>query len=280
MCPDRWGTNRSKENNVDQVNAAGQTLEPILHLRSYYSKALRRSQPYACYLPTLQAVEAGKLYPVLILLHGRGCDHSSWPRSTRIGTYLAKYGVVTIFPQGDDGWYTNSFDGIFRYEDDIIQDLAPEILHSTPAKPPGGAWAIGGMSMGGYGAIKIAAKYPELFSCAFSHGGAMNGPSIRGQHPIYGDPILNARFRIEQSLTWLVEQLLCRFPVQRPYLFLDCGRDDPLLEANRSFSDHLNFLGYHHYYFEASGQHTWPYWNRAFRTLLPSVAAHIDAKLL
>lgn len=254
--------------------------KPELHLRSYDSTALGRSQPYACYLPCDCTQDTERRYPVLILLHGHGCDHTSWPSLSRVGVYLRRYGIVTIFPYGSNGWYTNSYDGEARFEDDIVHDLASEIMRGTPALPCGRNWAIGGMSMGGYGAIRLALKHPGVFSCAASHGGALDRMLRSDVHPVFGDPVLHAAFRKEQSPVWLVEQLLCRFPVQRPGMFLDCALSDPLLEVNRSFSDHLTFLGYHHHYSEAIGHHTWPYWNRAFRTILPAVAAHIGAELV
>lgn len=251
-----------------------------LQVRYYESSALSRSQPYACYGPDNCTFDSAERYPVLIMLHGYECDHTSWPTLTRIGRYLAEYNLITVFPFGGNGWYTNSFDKQSKYEDDIIQNLIPEIVRSLPAIQPGRSWAIGGMSMGGYGAIRLTLKYPELFSCAISHGGALDRMTRDDVHPIFGDPVKNAVFRKEQSPLWLVEQLLCRFPIQRPYLFLDCAKSDPLLECNRSFSNHLNYLGYKHQYTEATGQHTWPYWNRAFRTILPAAAAHIGANRL
>ncbi len=256
-----------------------QTPAPVLLERQYISKALGCTQPYACYLPADHRAHADKRYPVLVMLHGSGCDHTSWSRMTRIGVYLSNYDIVTIFPFGKEGWYTNgiNFDGESRFEDDIVLDLAAETMRATPALPAGRHWAVAGMSMGGYGAIRLALKFPEMFSCAVSHGGALDRMMRGDVHPVFGDPVQNAVFRKEQSPIWLVEQLMCRFPVQRPNLFLDCGASDPLLEVNRSFSNHLRFLGYHHRYTEASGHHTWPYWNRAFRTVLPDLAAQIGA---
>lgn len=267
-------------NAVEVLSTDTMVASPQLRVGSYSSRSLGKRQEYSYYLPRNCDSWGPQRYPVLILLHGRECDHRSWARYTRIGKYLAAYGIIVVFPSGDEGWYTNSYDGAEKYEDDIVKDLAAEVLRALPALPPGRNWAIGGMSMGGYGAIKLALKHPGMFTCGFSHGGALDGMFRPGVHPIFGDPQREASFRIRESPVWLVEQALSSFPVLRPHLYLDCGTDDPLLQVNRAFSSHLTFLGYYHNYSESPGHHAWPYWNRAFRTVLPHVAALIGAEPL
>ena len=73
------------------------------------------------------------------------------------------------------------------------------------------------------------------------------------------------------------ESALSRWPLQRPRLYFDCGLKDDLLESNRRLDGYLTFLGYPHTYQEWPGYHTWPYWDRAFRTLLPTVAQELGA---
>ena len=213
------------------------------------------------------------------MLHGFDSDHNSWLQHTRIEAVLAEYRVITVFPQGDNGWYTNAFiGGTGRHEDDLICDLIPELRSTLPVAGALRHWAIGGMSMGGYGSVKLAVKYPEVFGTAFSHGGAFERMFQNDVHPVFGDPVENAAFRRQESPVWLLEQLMCRFPIYRPRLFIDCGLQDPLLEVNRRFTNHLEFLGYHHSYRESPGHHTWPYWNRAFRQLAPQLMGSIGAK--
>jgi len=248
-----------------------------IHTDSYESTALHRVQTYRFLLPDSAATpKCG--YSVLFFLHGFDSDSMGWLNHTRVAQQLSRFGIVSVFPQGDNGWYTNSYDGKQRFEDDIMQDFVPHITRKLPIAAPGRAWGIGGMSMGGYGAVKLALKHPETFGTAFSHAGAMERMLQGDSHPVFGGPITDSGFRRSESPIWLVEQIMCRFPIQRPMLYLDCGLSDPLLEVNRRFSDHLKFLGYHHQYHEAVGHHTWPYWNRAFRTVLPALAQSIGAE--
>lgn len=256
-----------------------------LNLAEYFSKSLGSTRTYGYYLPGSVALDSSLNknpsagLPVLILLHGHDCNFRSWSEHTRIASYLSNYGVLTVFPDSDNSWYSNRFDGSQRYEDDLVIDMINDLdLRFGFTRSNRRNWAIGGMSMGGYGAVKMTIKYPEIFSCGFSHGGAFERVTSSGFHSVFGDSVLNNDFRTRESLIWNVEQLLCLFPPQRPQLFIDCGLSDPLLECNRRFANHLTFLGYPHIYIEAPGHHTWPYWNRAFRKVLPSVMCAIGAQ--
>jgi S-formylglutathione hydrolase FrmB len=126
--------------------------------------------------------------------------------------------------------------------------------------------------MGGYGAVKTALRHPSLFALALSHSGAFEVTREPGAHPVFGDPQQGRALRRASNVFALAEDMLSRFPPQRPRLYIDCGTEDPLIEANRRFHAHLHFIGYHHTYHEMPGYHTWPYWDRALRTALPTIA--------
>lgn len=248
--------------------------------RAYFSQALGREQPYSYIAPSgwdgCLTVEARR-YPLFVMLHGYKGRYTDWTTSTRLARYAAAYEIVFVFPDGGNGWYTNAADGSARYEDDLIQDFLPHVQTTLPLLPPGKGWGIGGPSMGGYGAVKLALKHPDLFSIAVSHSGAFERTQTKKPHPVFGDPESDASLRRAENPFSLVEQAMSRWPTERPYLALDCGDRDDLLEGNRRFQNHLRFIGYPHVYREMPGQHTWPYWDRAFRTVFPEVAAKLLA---
>lgn len=232
----------------------------------YFSRSLNCRRPYGLLMPDDEE-ELSRPLPLLVLLHGLNGKWTSWPQSTRIAAHLAGSGLAVLLPDGGNGWYTNGLNGE-RWEDDIILDLIPYIENVLPLN---GRRAIAGLSMGGYGALKIALKHPDAFPLAISHSGAVDITSASNPNPVFGSASADAGFRRRESIIWLAEQALCRFPSERPQLFLDCGLSDELLAANRSLSEHLNFLGYGHQYREMPGHHTWPYWDRAFRTIKPEL---------
>lgn len=271
--------NSDEELPEENVPATAPGARP-LHTGRYLSGALGREQPYAYFLPDDPdggEASSQRRYPLLVLLHGRTGSYTDWPTKTRIARVVAAYPLVVVFPEGDEGWYTNAADGGTRYEDDLLQDLLPHIQATLPVQPPGKAWAIGGLSMGGYGAVKTALKHPHLFSAAVSHSGAFEQVRNSKPHSVFGDPDTHAALRHAEDVFALVEQAMCRYPTERPRLSLDCGLQDDFLEINRRFDAHLTFLGYPHTYREMPGYHTWPYWDRAFRTSLPEIARALGA---
>ncbi len=244
---------------------------------SYFSNSLKKEQPYSYILPVSYPNRRDDAYPMIILLHGRDSHHSDWAKYTRLARYTESYDAIFICPEGANGWFTNAYDGTQQYEDDLVSDLIPHIKSTLLIADSGRRWAVGGFSMGGYGAVKLALKHSDLFGTAFSHSGALEKPMQSKFSPVFGDPEIDLRFRRTESLTTLTEQALCRLPTERPYLCIDCGIKDNLLESNRNFVNHLRFVGYPHEYDELVGYHTWPYFDRAFRTVLPKVMKRIGA---
>src|SRR5215467_15912618 len=161
-------------------------MEPLaLQTGTYYSQALEREQPYAWLAPadSAEGIVAAQSYPLLVMLHGHDGSYLDWPTRTRIARYAAAYALILVFPDGGNGWYTNAADGSARCEDDLIQDCLQTLQEKLPLQPPGRGWGIGGLSMGGYGAVKLALKHPHLFSVGFSHSGAFEKPMAPEPHP-------------------------------------------------------------------------------------------------
>ncbi len=262
---------------------AFQHWEPLaFQTSSYFSKSLQREQSLGYLVPPEwggSLASETERYPLLVLLHGIDSDFREWYEKTRVGTYLNAYKMVVVFANGGNGWYTNGVGEEGRREDDLILDLLPYVQSTLPVLPPGKAWGVGGLSMGGYGAVKNALKHPNLFSIAASHSGSLEKSLIPEFHPVFGDPEADIKLRRAESPAYLAEQALCEFPTRRPLLLMDCGTSDPFLEVNRAFHNHLQFLGYSHEYHQTRGHHTWPYWDRALRRTLPMVAEYIGAEL-
>jgi S-formylglutathione hydrolase FrmB len=134
--------------------------------------------------------------------------------------------------------------------------------------------------MGGYGAVKLALKYPNLFSSAHSHSGALDfarNYATRGDDWgrefkfIFGDTPAGS----DNDCFALAEKLDVS---ERPALRIDCGVDDFLLDDNRAFHAHLETLGYTHEYGEFPGAHNWDYWDTHIREALSFHARNLGLK--
>lgn len=226
----------------------------VLELR-YFSNALGKAQRAVVLVP-----ESAGPYHVLFQLHGLSDDESAWTRYTSIERYVQGLPLLVVMPDGGRGFYCDAREG-FAYGTAIGKELPELVERWFPTKP---GWAIGGLSMGGYGCARLALTYPERFVSSASHSGAMTfghytpdasndfGKEflrVLGPDPVDGPDDLFA---------------LAKKASPKPKLRVDCGVDDFLIEANRSFHELLDELGYAHEYEEFPGEHNWAYWDEHF----------------
>lgn len=134
-----------------------------------YSAHLKLDWNYDIYLP--DQLNSNQKYPLLLILHGLYGNHTNFLDSNRIDSKplldelinKSHKKIIVAFVDGFNSFYIDSLSGL-KLETAIIQDLLPYLFEHYPVKEPVG---IGGISMGGYGAARLAMKYPTLFSAAF-----------------------------------------------------------------------------------------------------------------
>ncbi len=225
----------------------------------YFSRSLQKASSFNVVFPA--AAEIPRPWAVFYLLHGLSDDHTIWMRRTSIERYVAGLPLVVVMPDGGRGWYTNAKEG-YAYEDDLIKDVVGLVDRTFPVKAERSGRCLGGLSMGGYGAIKNGLKHHEMFASVNSHSGAVGflhhpdtskqlSPEfarIFGESPMGGpeDP-----FAIVETIDH------GRLPAMR----LDCGTSDFLLDQNRAFHSHLDAMKIPHEYEEFPGNHEWSYWD-------------------
>jgi S-formylglutathione hydrolase FrmB len=134
---------------------------------------------------------------------------------------------------------------------------------------------LAGYSMGGFGAVKTALKYPERFCAAYSLSGSFGSArSTDEAHKflVFG-PQEGAHRRANDPLALAPQVPRSR----RPALAFDCGKDDVLLSVNREFHHLLTRLGWDHRFREHDGGHDWAYWDERLPDLLLWARQHLDA---
>jgi len=200
-------------------------------------------------------------FPTFYLLHGLSDDYTSWHRRTRIEWYVRDLPLIVVMPDAYRGFYTDNAHGpdYARY---FAEELVGMVERNFPARAARSARCIGGLSMGGYGALRLALGFPHLFASANSHSGAV----LHGSRPPQG-PIAQEMKRVfgarpmgsEHDLLELAER--CKGAGKVPRLRIDCGHEDELLDDNRAFHERLLELDVHHEYEEFPGGHNWDYWD-------------------
>jgi len=200
-------------------------------------------------------------FPVLYLLHGLSDDHTIWCRRTSLERYVQELPLIVVMPDGGRSFYTDAVEGP-PYEQHIMKDVIGFVERTFNVRTDREGRAIGGLSMGGYGSMKLALKYPDLFGSVVAHSGVYDMRELltpdadlhAGTRRIFGDDAIDGL----NDVFALAEQL---DPVQAPRIRFDCGVDDGLIEHNRALHAHLQSLGIPHAYAEYPGAHTWAYWD-------------------
>ena len=147
--------------------------------RDVNSKILRRAVPYCIFLPPSYDSNATQKYPVLYFLHGLGeneqvlLNSDGWQIIEQAWTDKTLGEFVIVAPAAGRSFYVNSKDGKVRYEDFFIQEFLPIIEKNYRIRATRATRGLDGISMGGYGALRFAFKYPKLFGSVSAHSAAL-----------------------------------------------------------------------------------------------------------
>ena len=233
-----------------------------LRLVTVKSRALVRRTDVSVWVPEAESVST-----LLILLHGVYGSHWVW--SLKGGVHRTAHRMVAdgeiepmVIAMPSDGLGRDG-SGYVSWPDADVEGFllneVPEIARiAAPALTADAKLAIAGLSMGGYGALRLGGKYAERFSAISAHSAITK---IEDLAPFIQEPLsdyLACAPRQELSaLHWL---RLHR--VHLPPLRFDCGTEDSLLSSNRQLHEALQHEGIAHGYTEYPGGHEWPYWQQ------------------
>lgn len=224
-------------------------------------------------------------YVTLYLLHGFGGGPNDWIAHSGLVTYAAAYPFIIITPDAKNSWYTNAPDRKSNYEDCIIKGLIPYVDEKYRTMHTRHGRAIAGLSMGGYGAMKFAVKYPQLFFYGASFSGALYAPL--GYRPDNSaiSRSLHAAFGEKRSDHWTrnnVITLLDSVPTAAlPYLYISNGARDSfprIIENNRELAEKLRSKDALYEYHELPGAHNWTFWDKEIATLLQKLSTFDRSK--
>ena len=202
----------------------------VVH-KGYHSKAMDKEIGYNIYLPP-DYETSSKRYPVVYWLHGRNNTESS-------DSYPIKYvvpNVIVVYASGGSQTnYCDSYDGKYLAETTVIKELIPHIdsIYRTIATRDGRA--IQGMSMGGFGCMRLALKYPDLFTSVVAFAGGYRWPEelTVNPHPSYAEMFNNDPKYFSEQIpeTWArrnAKKIRGKLTIQ-----IYVGDQDPGLKGNR-----------------------------------------------
>jgi putative tributyrin esterase len=245
---------------------------PGVRLLTLYSPALRHRADMTLYLPP---TAAERPLPLLILMHGVSGSHWNWwalgnlPAMARALLAAAEIVPFVIAMPSDGMWSDGSgyvahkrFDAESWIIDDIpscLRELFPQIRTCKVF--------LAGLSMGGFGALRIGAKHAPRVAGISAHSPVTRLADLQGfvQDSIGKD--LAAEHSDARILYWMRRNRSCLPPIR-----FDCGTDDTLLTGNRALHTAMLRARIPHEYEEHPGGHDWAYWQQQVRTTLRFVS--------
>ena len=248
----------------------------------FFSQALNVASTVNVILPEgsqgigVTASDGTALPKVLYLLHGYSDDHSIWMRRTSVERYAAAHNLAVIMPAVNHSFYCNEVYGE-RYWDYVSEEL-PRIMHRffRLSDKPEDTY-VAGLSMGGYGAMRLALTYPERFKAAASFSGAVNTirelasiPAIRQDRwrSVLGD--LSKAPGSEVDLMHLLE--VNASAPKKPRLYISCGTADFLYDQHQAFVPALKKHGWPVTHYEEPGiGHEWAFWDTQIKAFIEMI---------
>ena len=224
-------------------------------------------------IPIRMLIPEGENLKCLVLLHGYGGDHNQWCEKSILSQLAQEHHMAVIMPSCGDGYYEDTLEDLPAF---LGQELVSYVRKAWPISPQREDLYIGGVSMGGFGALLIGAKFPEVFGkiAAFSGAFIITDVAIGNQgvlgnaNPNYFKRIFGDLAELEGSdrdpvavATWVGTAM--------PPVYLTCGKQDVLHRCNLRVVEALRTHGVSVTWQEGEGSHTWPFWNK----VLPDVMA-------
>ena len=248
----------------------------------FFSAALNVASTVNVILPEadqgigIRASRDGRPPKVLYLLHGYSDDHSIWMRRTSVERYAANHNLAVIMPAVNHSFYCNEAFGEKYW--DYVSDELPRTMHRflRLSDKPEDTY-VAGLSMGGYGAMRLALTYPEHFAGAASFSGAVDLAGVFSQRDrseevrrVFGD--LKEIKGTEYDTFFLMEKNAKA--AHKPWLYVSCGTKDFLFDQHRAFVPALRKNGWEVLsHEEPDAVHEWAFWDTQIKAFIELIDA-------
>lgn len=217
-----------------------------------------------------------KKFRTLYLLHGHSDDHTAWQRWTSIERYVEGLNLAVVMPAVHLSFYTDMAHG-GKYWQFISEEVPAVVRDMFPLSSKREDNFVAGLSMGGYGAFKLALTHPDRYAAAASLSGALDIRAVTSLRSDRNNKIWLAEMRnvfgdlskvpgSKHDLLTLAKKV-AKAPV-KPRLYQCCGTEDFLYADNIRFCDAVRKLPLDLTYEEGPGEHVWAYWDKMIQNML------------
>ena len=246
---------------------------------NYVSSVLQRCVPLQVILPVDKLTPEGTLpvekkFKTLYLLHGYFGNCTDWLSGTRIQRWAEERDLAVVMPSGDNAFYVDRPDTYNCYGQFIGEELVEVTRRMFPLSRKREDTFIGGLSMGGFGAMRNGLKYHDTFGAIISFSGVLqifealeansNPIGLPFLEGIFGD--LQKAAKSDNNPSILAKALAGKKNL--PKVYISCGTEDSLLPHSRGFRDLLEKSGFQVTYEESPGDHNWDFWDTYIKKVL------------
>lgn len=239
---------------------------------SFLSTSLMREVEFTAYLPfdeydyQKQAFCSKPPFKTLYLLHGIFGYKDDWTINSNVIQYAANNNLAIIMPSGENSFYVNNDISGVKYADYFFKELVDVTRKVFPLSSKKEDTYLAGLSMGGFGALRNGIINNQTFSKvgAFSPAIALKGMEFPGN-------LLSLKFdyiRKNNPEYFDLYSIAKENKDNMPKLFMGCGTQDFLIEANREFVKYLKSLKVDVEYFEEDDGHTWSFWDLSIKRFI------------
>lgn len=242
----------------------------------FYSEVLGIQTAVYVLMPEEKLLKQSKQpVPVLYLLHGLSDDHTMWMRQTCVEQLARDYRLCIVMPAVNRSFYMDMAHGA-KYDTFIAQELPRVIETYFPVGKKREHRFAAGLSMGGYGALKLGLTYPNRYAAVASLSGALAMEDVFQREDVQGSDYLKEMENIygderalrsgKGNLTRLAEKM-AKTPEKAPKMYVACGTEDFLFHANERFNERFG-KAFDIAYFTEPGVHSWRFWNKHIEQVL------------
>lgn len=221
------------------------------------------------YVPNV--VEGLTDLPIYILLHG--VYGSSWVWAMKGGAHVTAKRMMgsgeirpAIIAMPSDGLWGDGSGYLAHQEQDfaqwIVSDVPKAIRENISCASDKSKICIGGLSMGGHGALKLGAEFPGIFSAISAHSAITRFTEMS----LFVEEDLDS-YKLSDSENDVID-VIKQNVKDLPAIRFDCGKSDELIAGNRLLHGQLDSLGVAHTYEEFEGGHQWAYWQKHLESTL------------
>lgn len=220
--------------------------------------------------------------PTVYLLHGMHGDHTSWCRKSNIERYAAERRLAIVMPDGENGFYTDMKYGKKHYTfvSEELVNYTRKVFRLSRRRE---RTFVAGLSMGGYGAFRLALTKPEQYSAAASLSGCLDIIARLDDCPwkneataIWGEDFASSARGTDSDLMYLLDRYREHPDAQCPRLFAACGTEDMLYSSNIDFCRRIEGCGFDFRFTESAGSHSWKFWED---NIVPALDFFLEKKL-